>query len=391
MRTRILHLADLHLGDGHEYLGPLAASRRTEADDLLRRITEHVLRPDSPVGGVLIAGDLFDSHNPPAPLVESVLRDLRRLVDAGVQVLTVPGNHDEYSYPNCVYRRCGAHWPGVLVTQPAPARVATWTLNGVEVDLYSMAFVAGRSAPPYDRFPIDQRPARKIAVLHASLDVDWSDRSVPLRASALAGCGLDYLALGHIHRPSDRRVGEAWACYPGRIEGGCFEDPGGAGLVELDPAAKVIVPMRVEFPSRRIEETTLNVSGFASEEQMEERIEALADPKLILRLRLEGVAGFTLDPGRIENRWGARFHHLAVAARTTGMNAAALQDLLAERTIRGTFARIAAREMASASGDASRIAMLQTALRFGLSAFSPGEPEPGQEEPRAPGPRGNPA
>lgn len=64
MRSRILHLADLHLGDLHAYLGPAAAARRMEADGLLRRIADFVLSPDSGIGGVIVAGDLFDLPEP---------------------------------------------------------------------------------------------------------------------------------------------------------------------------------------------------------------------------------------------------------------------------------------------------------------------------------------
>ena len=65
MRTQILHLADLHLGDSHEYLGPTAEERRREADGLLRRIVDGILSPTSEIGGVVIAGDLFEMHEPP--------------------------------------------------------------------------------------------------------------------------------------------------------------------------------------------------------------------------------------------------------------------------------------------------------------------------------------
>ena len=122
MRSRILHLADLHLGETHDYLGPSADARRAEADGVLRRITDLVLAPDSPVGGVVIAGDLFETHDPAPSLVEAVLADLTRLRAENIRLLTVPGNHDEYSYPSSVYRRYGSRWPDRLVTNPAPEK-----------------------------------------------------------------------------------------------------------------------------------------------------------------------------------------------------------------------------------------------------------------------------
>jgi DNA repair protein SbcD/Mre11 len=375
MRSRILHLADLHLGDTHGYLGPLAAARQAEADDLLRRIADTVLSPDSSVGGVIIAGDLFDTWDPAPSLIESVLRDLRRLTEAGVCLLTVPGNHDELSYPGCVYRREGPRWPGVLVTEPEPVRVASWTLGGTPVDLYSMAFVEGRSRPPFDSFEIVPGPARKIAVLHGSLDLGKDNRSLPLRSASLAALDLDYVALGHLHRPDNKKAGRAWATYPGRIEGGGFDDPGGAGLVEIDPAEVAMAPRRSELPSRRIEDARWNITGFETLEALEAKLEETADKEKILRLRLEGTPGFALDADRLRRRWAERFYFLELSGGDGAIPQPALESLMAERTIRGTFASMAARALEDASGDPERTELLRMAMRYGLDAFAAAGPE----------------
>jgi DNA repair exonuclease SbcCD nuclease subunit len=371
MRTRILHLADLHLGDAHAYLGSLAAARQAEADRLLSRIVDQVLSPESTIGGVVIAGDLFDSHDPPPALVESVLDDLARLDRAGIRLLTVPGNHDEYSYPSCVYRRPAPRWPGRLVTNPEPERVDTWTLGDRSVDLYAMAFVAGRSRPPYDRFAVDPGDARKIAVLHGSLDADWSDRSLPLKSANLAELGLDYVALGHIHRPLTRRLGSGWICYPGRIEGGSFDDPGGAGLVEIDLSAPDCRPLHRPFPSREIANEEWNVSGLGSAEELEHRLEGLADRERIVRLDLAGVFGFAFDPGSLRNRWRGQFHFLELVVRAEASGPIALEELAAERTVRGTFATLASRRLAEET-DPEHRRLLEAALRYGLAAFASG-------------------
>ncbi len=373
MKSRILHLADLHLGDGHEYLGAASAARRREADGLLRRIADWVLSPASGVGGVLIAGDLFDRHDPPEALVESVLEDLSRLASAGIQVLTVPGNHDEYSYPAGVYRRNGQRWPGLLVTTPAPGPVDQWILEGQAVDLYAMAFVAGRSRGPFDEFSVAPSPARKVAVLHGSLDVNWTDRSLPLRSKALALLGLDYLALGHVHQPMDRPLGNGWACYPGRIEGGGFDDPGGAGLVTVDLAAPELKPRRDEFPCRKIADLRWNLSGLATEDELDGRIARAVDPDRILRIRLEGIPGFALRLDPLLRKWKDRFFHLEIIPPQETSSALLPEELVKERTIRGAFARVAAARIEEAEADSTQRAVLEAAFRHGLAAFNGAE------------------
>jgi len=383
MRDRILHLADLHLGDPHDYLGALSANRRQEADRVLTRITDHVLDSDSRIGGVIIAGDLFDHYDPAETLVQSVLTDLERLRAAGIRILTVPGNHDEYSYPDCVYRRQGARWPDTLVVSPTPEKIVTWDLCGTELDLYAMAYVAGRTRGRCDQFAIEPNERLKIAVIHGSLDAPWSDRSVPLKSDALKGLGLDYVALGHIHVAKSQRLGNGWVVYPGRIEGGGFDDPGGAGLIEIEIRRGALRPVEVPFSSRRIETVSWNVSGMHSIEEIEERLEHESglesglDSGLgsehgkdrILRVALEGMAGFVLDQERIARFGAERFFHFDLKTPDDKTGADPIDEVLAEPTVRGQFVRLAQERIAGIEPEEER-RTAEAALRFGLAAFS---------------------
>lgn len=377
MRDRILHLADLHLGERHEYLGAKATARCAEADGVLARLVALALSPDSRIGGVIIAGDLFDRHDPPHTLIESTISQLTSLTQAGIHLLTVPGNHDEYSYPDSVYRRYATRWPGTLVTLPKTTRVATWNFGSGAIDLYAMAYVAGRSKPPYDEIALEAGEigadaARAICVLHASLDANWSDRSIPLTSGKLARSGFDYVALGHIHKPMERRLGPGWIAYPGRIEGGSFDDPGGAPLLVLETHGLGITPTRAPFESRRIETITMDLSGLISADELDSRLEALAreDGGRILRVRLLGLAAFPVDLERLGVRWGGWFYHLELEDASLGAAASDGElDRWAEaRTVRGGFVRRAQAEIAGAATEDEQMART-AALRFGLAAF----------------------
>ncbi len=80
--------------------------------------------------------------------------------------------------------------------------------------------------PPIEQFPRVDEDGVHIAVFHGSLDWDAGDRSLPLLSDALATAGYDYIALGHIHKPSEHKVGTGLAVYPGAIEGKSFSDLG---------------------------------------------------------------------------------------------------------------------------------------------------------------------
>jgi|SRR6476661_47972 len=87
---RVLHTADWHLGqrfqNGHERL----AEHRCFLDWLLRTIEEEA------VDVLVVAGDVFDTSNPPAPARELYYDFLARLRDAQSchDVVIVGGNHD---------------------------------------------------------------------------------------------------------------------------------------------------------------------------------------------------------------------------------------------------------------------------------------------------------
>lgn len=376
--VRILHLADLHLGWRPHFLGPLAAERQRERDTLLRRAVDFVLTAQ-PVDLVIIAGDLFETHTPDPALAETVIVELERLVRAGVAVVTVPGNHDEITYADSVYRVHAARWPGVLVQNPMPAHVHTFSLGGVPVHVYGLAYTGGLTQvqPPITQFPRLNEDGIHIAVFHGSLDWQAGERSLPLRSDALAAAGYDYIALGHIHKPEQRRVGAGLAVYPGAVEGKGFDDPGIGRftVVSLDKPAGG--PARVEletFPAgaRPVRTVRLDVTSLGDADAVAERIGAEADAeaerKAMVRIELVGAAPGPLNVNALAARLSDLFYHLEVVDETTLVDDAYVERLAAEPTVRGEFVRRLLRQMAETKDEADR-ALLAQVLRRGLAAL----------------------
>lgn len=376
--VRILHLADLHLGYEPRFLGPRAQAFQAERDRVLERAVDFALQPESGVQLVVIAGDLFETHRPPARLVEHVLAQLRRLVAAGIPVVTVPGNHDEITYHDSVYLERRQEWPGVLVTNPLPEHVATLEVAGVPVHLYSLAYRGGvtPTRPPLDRFPRVEGQGVHLAVFHGTLDSlglppDETGRSLPLRADALARAEYDYIALGHIHARHEIRVGRSLAVYPGPVEGKGFDDPG-AGvwqLVDLTPGGQVRLET-VPAGQRPIETLALDVTGLEGPENLEAVLRARANPEAILRVRLTGALGFPVDPEALVERLRDRFYHLEIVDETMSLSPALLAAWAQEPTVRGELVRrLQARWEAADEAERPVIAL---ALRYGLAALKGG-------------------
>ncbi|MBO8140600.1 MAG: DNA repair exonuclease [Firmicutes bacterium] len=365
--VRVLHLADLHLGWTPRFLGSRAGERQRERDGLLTRAVDWVLT-ESAADMVVIAGDLFETHRPEPGLLGRVVADLARLVEAGVAVVTVPGNHDEITYHDSVYREYGLRWPGLLVTSPIAAHAGTLSVRGVPIHIYGLAYTGGVTRTPVEEFPRLHVPGLHVAVFHGSLGWNAGDRSLPLPEDALAAASYDYVALGHIHQHVVRTLGNGLAVYPGAVEGKGFDDPGvgfftvavlgdGQARLERKPAG-----------SRPVRTVELDVSACRDETDVEGRIRELGDSSAIVRVRLVGASPARLAADELADRLRSCFYHLDIVDETTVLDEAAFDGLAAEPTVRGQFVRRMKAAIEQAKNPDER-QMLVLALRRGMAAL----------------------
>ena len=373
-RLRCLHLADLHLGWRPRELSGREEERRREREGLLKKAVDLVLTPNSGIQMVLIVGDLFETHRPEVGLVDSVLQELRRLEKANIPLITVPGNHDEVTYNDSVYRQRRAEWPGVLVTNPMPEKIKTITLGETAYHFYSLAYTGGltRVTEPLREFPSVSEAGVHLGVFHGSLDWEAGERSLPLSSQGLAQAGYDYVALGHIHQYREKVVGKTLMLYPGAVEGKSFSDPGEgfftvAEIGEGFPEVKKI-PARV----RVYQQVKLDVTGMDEEADLEKEIEKRADPEAIVEIRLQGVFSFLPNVPNLTARMKKQFYHLELKDDTDFFNLEMLRGWATEPTLRGSFLRRMLNRLETASEEKERkIAYL--ALLKGVSALTKGE------------------
>ena len=106
---KLLHTSDWHLGKRLEDF-----SRLEEQQAVLAEICEIADREQ--VDAVLIAGDLFDTFNPPTEAVDLFYRTLKRLTNNGKRpVIAIAGNHDSpdrIEAPDPLARECGIIFVG---------------------------------------------------------------------------------------------------------------------------------------------------------------------------------------------------------------------------------------------------------------------------------------
>jgi len=111
---KILHTADWHLGKRLVYF-----NRLEEQILVLNEICE--IADEQAVDVVIVAGDLFDTFNPPVEAIELLYKTLKRLTNKGKRpVIAIAGNHDSPSRidsPDPLARECGIIFMGLPNTK----------------------------------------------------------------------------------------------------------------------------------------------------------------------------------------------------------------------------------------------------------------------------------
>ena len=106
---KILHTSDWHLGKRLEDF-----SRIEEQQAVLQEIGE--IADHEKVDAILVAGDLFDTFNPPTEAVDLFYKTLKRLSNNGRRpVIAIAGNHDSpdrIEAPDPLARECGIIFAG---------------------------------------------------------------------------------------------------------------------------------------------------------------------------------------------------------------------------------------------------------------------------------------
>ncbi len=370
--VRFIHLADLHLGARPAYLGERAEERSRDFEAAFKRAVDFACDPSNAIDLVLIAGDLFDSHNPEERLVALAESQFQKIADAGKRAVLIAGTHDSYRYPDCIYRV--RSFPGVeILTDPNIAKPHTITVRDVPVHLYGMSWDSRTSRPPYDEFKRQDMPGIHIALLHGSIkgNPEWEleSRDIPLSLEQLGQTGMHYVALGHYHNFREERPGGVTVVYPGTLEGRKFGENGPRHLVVVEIEGDAVGVEPVRFNQRTLEEERINfaLQNILTPEDLIREIEQRAKPNLILRLILDGPSEFFIKEEVLKERVREKLFHLELDDETTTFDSVLIRRFEEERTIRGLFVRRMQEQIRSAH-DEER-ALYEHALKIGLEQF----------------------
>ncbi|MEE9394803.1 MAG: hypothetical protein V3W41_20130 [Planctomycetota bacterium] len=348
MRLRFLHLADVFLGCQNLYLGDRARDRNDDFRASFRDAIEYALNPRHEIDGVLISGNLFDSHRPSEDLWNFAKGLLSRLLAKDILVAIVPGQHDSYAYKHSVWRT--ERLPGVeLLLDTIPSEARVHSIRGQRVFLYGLAYVPGQTPLPLPDFPRNDEKGLHIALVHGREAAGASAQreltaDLAIDLDRLGNNGFDYVALGgqrsFEEQLSDGKTTMAW---PGSLEGRGFEagETGDKGplLVEFDDDGVHLERLISNRKSIQRIKLDLKDERITDADALANAIRTLAGRDAIVEVTLTGTAEFLADLEEIQDDLCDQFYHLAIRDESRIANSALLRKIESENTIRGYYVR----------------------------------------------------
>lgn len=367
---KILHAADLHLDSAFEGLpAGKAAIRRAEQRELLTALADLSVRER--VDLVLLSGDLLDSLTTYFETGEVLARSLQEIP---APVFIAPGNHDYYS-PRSPYARLKLPDNVYVFTENA---IRCVELPGLGVRVYGAAFTDSRSGPLLRGFHAEKKEGfLDLLCLHGELGAPDSAYD-PISLEDLEQSGLDYAALGHIHRASGlKRAGKTWYSWPGCPEGRGFDETGEktVSIVTVGDEGCALEPVCIS--ARRYEVLRVDVSG--------------ADPLLavhtslpddtvcdVYRIILTGETDTAPDLRHLYASLSELFFELQLRDETRLRRS--LWDSAGDDTLRGLFLGRLRKKYEAARDETERM-RIEQAARWGLAALDNAEEVVRHEDP----------
>lgn len=263
MQVKIAHVADVHLGVKCNGIGGRYEQRSSEIASTFYKIIK--ICENENVDFLLIAGDLFDDVN----VLESSLKELKRVFSkVNFKIIISPGNHDPFT-PDSPY---SSKWPeNVFIFKNL--KMNKISFPEYNLDIWGSAFQGQyKEKNFFDLMNVDSNKIN-LCVIHGNLSNSENDNYCPISAQDIENSGMDYIALGHIHKRSNIGcVGRTHFAYPGCPEGSGFDETGKKGFY-IGTVSKGICDLEFKEVSRRIyENLEVNISNLNSEYDIIDKI-----------------------------------------------------------------------------------------------------------------------
>lgn len=221
---KILHCADLHIGAAESFLGARAESRQAETLITFEKIID--IARENAVDILLIAGDLFNSNNVEKSYIDRVLECFASIPQ--IKIIYSAGNHDPLNADSPFKKYASALPQNLYVMDTKDCCVKFDELNTC---VYGKSFkeVYMQGSPEFSLKTQDGYI--NIMCIHGEARADLGSDYNSITNGFIQKSGMDYIALGHVHKRSDvYKIGNTYCAYCGCPEGQGFDELGEKGV-----------------------------------------------------------------------------------------------------------------------------------------------------------------
>ncbi len=362
--VKVFHCADIHLDSPFSLFSPREAERRRI--ELRSAFTSALMYArEYKIDIFIISGDLFDSEYVTRDTRELLVKEFSKLKN--MHIFITAGNHDPFT-SGSIYETADFS-ENVHVFSRERWMVP---LDELGVDVYGFSFDDKEYlSSPVSGWDIKNKERINILVCHGDT-TGASSVTGPITKKEIAQSGFDYIALGHIHKPSGLlREGNTYYSYPGCIEGRSFDELGYKGAM-VGVMEKGNVNMQFKpFSKRRYEIAEVDISSAKNKIEAVDIIRSeirCFTEDTALRLILTGELDELLLIRNVDIGKGYEYPYYIEIIDKTRLRPNKSQ-LEQSNTLKGVFYRKATEEANSVQTDSEDANILALALKYGMAAL----------------------
>lgn len=330
MGLKIIHCADIHFDSAMSGMQDMSKVniRREDMKETFRKIIALSQNADM----LLIAGDLFDAKTVSKSTLTFLKDEFSKIENTPVFI--VAGNHDYLSESS----------PYQTFDFGENVHIFGTEMGCVEsecYDVYGMSFkTANDEREMLSHFCVKNPDKINICLMHGNLSgADYN----PIKIADVENSGLDYLALGHIHKATEiKKAGNTHYAYCGCPEGKGNDETGEKGVYAIELIkGNVLDTQFVPVCTRMYFDEEIDVSEALSYDDILEKInERYQGEKHIYRFTLTGACGLPIDTEVIKEK----IHGFSVTVRDKTTPSVDLYKLSQEFSLKGLFLKYALAE-----------------------------------------------
>ena len=289
---RFVHIADMHFDIPFTSLNSrenLGEKRRLEQRNVFKKVIEYIKQ--NKIDYFFIAGDLYEHEYVKKSTIDYIVALFREIPDT--KIFISPGNHDPYIKGS--YYDTYNFGDNVYIFHNSKLE----KYEDKNVNIYGVAFTEfymNNSCFENIVIPISNKP--NILVAHCDLDGSKDKEGFsynPVLQSKLSSLGFDYGAIGHVHKNNLENKNRIY--YPGSTISLGFDELGEHGMIVGEITKDKFYMDFVRLDDRKFEKFELDVSEFASKEDLLEKIMNLnLNKSNIYKIILVGKRNFEINP-----------------------------------------------------------------------------------------------